>query len=254
MLMLGPASLALRCQELLDQLEPYGLRQVTVAQRPAWSFGARPRAHGGRGRLVLRDAGAGAEEYRLAVDAERGVLLSLAALRGGRAFQLFETHQVRYDVTIEQRRFEVPPATTGRARPSLPDEPLEALGAAELGFAALLPSPSPSPVAPHAALFEHDRRGSGPRHLVLSYVVVDPEKGRGQLRLTQAASPLPRPRPDEWQREGDLEVAEDQYGALRRRRVRAERHGVHVELESAVLPMSRLVEIVATLRPGKVAP
>ena len=46
-----------------------------------------------------------------------------------------------------------------------------------------------------------------------------------------------------------VEVAEDRYGRVQRRRVRVVRDDTYAELESAVFPTARLIEIAKTLRP-----
>jgi hypothetical protein len=121
-----------------------------------------------------------------------------------------------------------------------------------LDFPILLPEPPPSPVEPHAVVFDSDRRGLGPRRVVLTYAVAS-EESRGQLRLTLAGSPLPRTG-EAWDRRGDVEVSTERFGDVARAKVRRQLGPTHVELESSALAVDRLIEIAASLVPIAPAP
>jgi hypothetical protein len=249
-LMLGPAGLMLTFAGVLEQVEFESLRQTMTAGRPALSFRALPVATRARGRAALRAAGSGADEYLVTVDAERGLLLSLTARRGEVAFHTTEVQRVVYDQPVAPNLFAPQSGGAATFAPDRASRHLSIEGVVErAGFMLLVPDPSPSPVAPHVSVFEGDRRGLGPRHVIFAYVVVDEDLGRGQLRITEAASPLLTSPTDRWARVGEFDRLEVRHGPVVRRRVRAIRHGVHVEAESAVFPMERLVEIVASLRP-----
>jgi outer membrane lipoprotein-sorting protein len=92
-------------------LEP-GARAV-VAGRAAHLVGARPRrTHEPPGDLVP----AGCDEVRLAIDAERGVVLRIESLARGQPVRLIEVAQIVFDAPIddERFRFELPPGEQPR--------------------------------------------------------------------------------------------------------------------------------------------
>ncbi len=249
-LMLGPAGLLLNIKAVIEQVEFSEVREATAVKRPALRFRATPNATRPRGRLALREAGTGAEEYEITVDAERGVLLALSALHGGSPFVQMDVGRVVYDAPLAPSLFAPESSTAAPFSPTRAGQHVSTVGVAEsLEFTPLVPNPSPSPVAPHVALFDGDRRGLGPRHVVFSYVVVDEELGRGQLRISEARSPLLRAAHDQWTSVGDVEVSDERHGRLRRQRVRAERDGIYLELDSSTLPLARLMEILVSLTP-----
>jgi len=249
-LMLGPPGLLLTLSELLGLMEFSNVRSVTAAMRPAFNFRATPGAVRPRDRTLLREAGPGAEEYELTIDAERGVLLGLSAFHGGNPFVQMEVTRVVYDAPVAPNLFAPESSVPEHFAPARAAQHVSLDGVMEnLEFNPLVPEPSPSPVAPHVQVFEGDRRGLGPRHVVFAYVVVDEQFGRGQLRLTEAAKPLLRSAHDDWQPVAGVEVCDEKHGRVQRRRVRSEREGVYVELESSVLSLARMMEILDSLVP-----
>jgi hypothetical protein len=249
-LMLGPPSVYLSISQILEQVEFSRVRETRLVSRPAYIFNAIPVATRPRGRAVLREAGSGASEYEITVDAERGVLLGLTALRDGKAFQRVETTRVTYDAPLAPSMFAPESSAPARFAPARASQHISLDDVAEqVNFPLLAPNPSPSPVSPHVAVFDGDRRGLGPLRVVFVYVVADPGRGRGQLRLTQAASPLLRSAHDQWVPFANAELCDEIHGKVQRRRLRAERRGVYVELESAIVPAEGLLEILNSLAP-----
>jgi hypothetical protein len=249
-LMLGPPAIFLSFHTILEQLEFPRVRDTTVSGRRAFTFRATANATRPRGRAALREVGPGASEYEVSVDAERGVLLGLTALRDGNAFLRVETTRVAFDAPLAPNLFTPDSSEPARGAPLRASQHVSVDDIAEsVPFTLLAPQPSPSPISPHVAVFDGDRRGLGPRRVVFVYVVVDPSGGRGQLRITEAGTPLLSSIHDNWISNGEIEVCEQLHGRVQRRRIRAQRNGVHVELESAVLPVPRLVEVLKSMAP-----
>ncbi|HLI14446.1 MAG TPA: hypothetical protein VKV23_00115 [Acidimicrobiales bacterium] len=255
-LVLGPPSVLVDGRRLLDALELASVEEAVVAGRPAYAVRAVPRAGGGRARLALREAGMGADEYLVAVDAERGVILAVTALLDGEAFQACTTDAVTFDEELAAELF---------APAAAPDQHFVAGGnlvrrlspadlAERVGFAVLVPVPSPSPSPPHVALFDADARTGTPTHAVLTYAIADPAVGRGQLRILLAGSEPPRSARDRWREVAPgIEGCEERSGRLARAKVRARLASTFVELSSSVLGIDRLVEVarsLAVVRPG----
>ena len=234
---------------MLEQLEVSVVGTGKVAGRPVVRAEATPLASRGRARLALREAGLGASSYEIAVDVERGVLLSVEARIGSRPFQRCEVTQIEFDGQLPPSLFS-PEESSGAqfVKDRAPEHlSLDALVDA-VDFPVLVPDPSPSPYPPYIALFDSDRRGFGPRHAVFTYAIVDPDLGRGQLRVTLAGSELGRRDRERWESVGGFEVLEERHGRVARRRARAVLGGAYVELESAVYPTQRLIDLVRSLR------
>lgn len=117
-------------EQLLFMLDPTPLLGVLrfavvgggrVAGRDTVTAEAVPRAVdvGGRPRLFgLDELGAGADRYRLEVDAQRGVLLEVVALRDGEPFQRITIVGVEFDHQISEERFRFQPPAGEEIRPT----------------------------------------------------------------------------------------------------------------------------------------
>lgn len=66
----------------------------------------------------LDELGAGADRYRLEVDAQRGVLLEVLALRDGEPFQRITTVEVAFDHSISEERFRFQPPAGEEIQPT----------------------------------------------------------------------------------------------------------------------------------------
>lgn len=247
-IVLGPAAVMLDASLLADSLEGLDASRSRTAGREAIRIRARIGGRDKGARALVRDAGSGAEDYEISVDAELGVLLGVEALRGGRAFRVVEATALRLDDRFSPELFSPPSGSEhGTARVQARRLTIGELVAA-VDFTVLLPDPSPGAVAPLVALVQGDRHGPGASRAVLTYPVASDGR-RGQLRLQLTAEEPPTSARDRWRVENDVIVSEEQHGDIVRRRVRTRRDGSFVELESALLGLDELVAIARSLRP-----
>lgn len=250
-LVLGPAGVLLDPARLLAPLEIDAVTPTTgVAGRSALTVKAHTGTLRPRERLALREAGAGADTFELVIDAELGILLAVRAFVGEEPLQVVEVAELTVDHELPEPLF-VPEKLAADRYVSVDRGQRASLEeiAKTVGFAVFAFEPAVSPLPPHVAYFERDRRGLGPHHVIATYVVVDEERGRGQLRVTFADGDLPKALRDEWGIAGELEVAESQQGRALRSRVRGQRDGTYFELESSILPAGHLAALVATFVP-----
>lgn len=63
----------------------YGVRATPLIERERWPM------------MVFHELGAGADEYELVVDAERGVVLRVTAIRTGAVFQVVSVEEITFD-------------------------------------------------------------------------------------------------------------------------------------------------------------
>jgi hypothetical protein len=100
-----------------------------VAGRDTVTAEALPRGVGPRGSpraFELHELGAGADRYRMEVDAQRGVLLEVIALRDGEPFQKITTVEIEFDLEIPEERFRFQPPAGEEIQP-MRGAPLERL-------------------------------------------------------------------------------------------------------------------------------
>lgn len=246
--MLGPAGVLVDTASLIENIEGDKIADSLYLGRKALTVSAHPTADRPRARMALREAGTGADEYEIVVDAERGVLLSVIAKYEGQPFRSVAISEIGFDEAFSPQVFS--PQTPGEEPPTIA-RPMRKTTIAELtsavDFPILVPNPSPSPVEPHVVVFDSDRRGLGPRRVVLTYAIVE-ETGRGQLRITVAGSPLPRAG-DSWEIRDGMEVNTERFSSVIRSRVRSQIGATSVELESSVLNVDRLIAIAGSLAP-----
>lgn len=202
----------------------------------------------------LHGIGSGADEHRLLVDAERGVLLRCEARLGGEPFRVLEVDGIGFDEKF-------PPETFALALPSgeefsAPlqhwDVTLDRLPG-EVPFSVLVPEHPPvaedpaEPVEPpeSAMIMPAAPRWGMPLHIHFSY-----QLGQGRmLTLRESAEPMPvRERQDLTPR-GDLLVGEDGTTSPPRSIVRLRRDGTHVELEGMGMSLEELIGLAGTLVP-----
>jgi hypothetical protein len=241
---LGPAAVLLSGAELVEQLVLVDAGRARVAGRDAYLLRGRPLPLRGQARTVLREAGA--EEYELRVDAERGALLGVSAIAEGRPFRVVQATLVGFDETFSPSQFSPRSSQQARFVTQAPRQVTVAELPGSLSFPVLVPSPSPSPVPPHVAVLPADRTGS--LRAVLTWAVAGNGK-RGQLRLQLTADePAPAAR-DHWTAGGDVIWSQEEHRGIVRYRVRTLRHGTFAELESSVLDLDHLTAIARSLAP-----
>lgn len=107
----GPAGDLIDPARFLSELELQLESRTSLASRVAYVIRARPAlGHFGFG---LAGLGAGADEYLLGVDAERGVLLRTEARLDGLAFRVAAVEQIAYDETLAADVFQLQPDSEG---------------------------------------------------------------------------------------------------------------------------------------------
>jgi outer membrane lipoprotein-sorting protein len=235
-----PPLFLLRPEALLASylFEPLG--QTEVARRTAIDVRARLRP----GEAVVRSSRLswGADEHRLAVDRERGVLLRVAAIMDGQEFDVTGMTEVAFDEPIEADvfRFEPPPgvetitaedhARRLRASYARPRRSGLETMARQAQFVVFEPPNDGHPVVSQSGSFRADG-------VSVSYTQFwgDEEHAFELVQWAQADDAA-----------GPQTVSEAADGSLV---ARAVRDGTAIEVSSRTLGRERLLEVLATLEP-----
>jgi len=205
-----------------------------VAGRPALHVRAfeRPELEG-TGAALLR-VGAGADVVELAVDAERGALLRSEAFLDGEPFHRFEVTEIEFGPN-PAATFELvlPEGAAGDdatrwARP----EPLQLHELPAVApFPVLAPERVPDGWRLITSLFTAGREHPPVEAQVfLGYASAD---GAYAVSIAERASGAPPTQERDWERDGDVERADDGEYVNPRHHVRVERGGTAVELSGA---------------------
>ncbi len=109
----GPGEALVETARLLDEADLTMPGRADFLARPVYVVLAVPKPAVRPGRIgpALHGLGVGAEECRLLVDAERGVVLRSEALRGGLAFRVIEAEFVAFDEAFPSDAFSPPPGS-----------------------------------------------------------------------------------------------------------------------------------------------
>jgi hypothetical protein len=150
----GPGAALLETAGILPALSFEITGGAEAAGRSAFAVRATPipskrDLHGLSG---LHGIGSGADEYRLLVDAERGVLLRAGALLGGEPFRLLKVNQIGFDEELPTETFvlELPPGQAFSPPLEYRDVPLDWLPG-EVAFTVFVPGASSSGSRSHGA-------------------------------------------------------------------------------------------------------
>ena len=159
-----------------------------VARRETVRAEAVPRAGDLRGRapsFELCELGGGADRYRLEVDAWRGVLLEVVALRDAEPFQTITTLEIEFDLPISAERFHFEPPSGEEIQPTR-GRPLERLSVREAqrrtSFTVLIPARIPDYWHVTCLLREASERPRWPGSVALIYTSDD---GHESVSLSQ---------------------------------------------------------------------
>jgi hypothetical protein len=250
----GPGAALVETATILPALSFEITGRAEAAGRSALAVRATPvlserDLHGPSG---LHGIGSGADEYRLLVDAERGVLLRAEALLGGEPFRLLELNEVGFDEELPAETFtlELPAGQAFSAPPEYRDVPLDRLSG-EVAFTVFVPEHPPvaaepmEPVEPRrtAMIMPAAPRWNVPLHIHLTY-----QLGPGRmLTLRESAEPMPVHENQDLTPRGDLLVGEDRTSSPSRTTVRLRRNGTYVELEAMGISLDELAALAATL-------
>lgn len=255
-------SVMLNPTPLLSALRFRVTGRSTVAGRPtitayAWSRPVDP----GRGRsLELHQLGSGADQYRLEVDQERGVLLAAAATRNGQPFHTIAALSMRFDQSIPDETFRfVAPAGEEIQTPGFSHR-LQHVTLTEAQqrttFTVLMPDRVPEDWQMHCTLLEATRRPPSPTQVSLGYTSVD---GHESVSLSQMAAAdraahhyETMVNDDNWQQttyDGtSVKIRPADFGQAQ---AHLERDGTFTFLVSDNLTAEQLGKIAAGLRPAR---
>jgi hypothetical protein len=109
----GPGEALVETARLLDEADLTLQGRAEFLARPVHVVLAVPKPAAGAGRIgpALYGLGVGAEECRLLVDVERGVVLRSEALGGGLAFRVIAADSVAFDEAFPSDAFSPPPTS-----------------------------------------------------------------------------------------------------------------------------------------------
>jgi outer membrane lipoprotein-sorting protein len=232
--------------------------------REALSVSARPRPGSDDCDLdwLLMGLSTGADEYRLIVDRERGVLLRVEALLDGAPFAVEEVREIAFDETLPDELFSFAdpggrPIRSASEQDTPEHGPLHEL-AAKTPFTALAPAELDPGWELRASLLRPDPPSPAGAQLHLHYY------GRHgySFGITQSAVDEPAqgydPSDPNWrtiQRRGlSLDVLELKGGMHELAIVRFQREGTHIEMQTQQLPLDRLLEVAVDLQPAPTDP
>jgi outer membrane lipoprotein-sorting protein len=191
--------------------------------------------------------GGGADEYRLLVDEERGVLLRAEARLSGQPFRLLEIEEVAFDEDLPQELF-TPPQGLGFDRV----EPTRSVPLAELPGAVpfVVLVPEHPPFGPPSVTIEppHPRHGISLQAHIHYGSPMDGEEDR-QFWLIESAEPIPERDGVEWREEEGILLGDDRRMRPALRIARLERAGTHVEIQSYWLEVDELRDLARSLVP-----
>ena len=230
-------------------LEPAG--EVEAAGRPALHVRGKPRGRDRQGAFMLFRLGAGADEYELVFDRERGVLLRTTSLLDGQPISTVEVLEIEFDEDFppETFRFVLPEGVSFRPlTPSLEHVTLEQ--ASELAaFTVLSPADVPDGWQLHVVYFPGEQSPATPATVNLGYHSRDAGE---QLSIAQAdATAVDHYEWLAWDEvDGVLVAGPADPRGLEPGYARVERNGTRATLSSAELPRERLVALAQSLTPA----
>lgn len=226
-----------------------GRRTIRVQAVPRRPMG--PNARAFPANFALHTLGSGAERYLLQLDAERGTVLGVEAVRDGHAFRRTEAVGLAFDEHLEDELFvfRPPPGESVRSPRELHSRPehvpiTEAQRRAP--FTVLMPARVPAGWQASCEYFEPGRRPATPARVQLSY---RSDSAHESLTISQRSAGDADPYPDTegWQqfdREGtSLEVRTE----ARRSELRLEREGTAVLMISGNLSTEQLADLALGL-------
>ncbi|HXF74097.1 MAG TPA: hypothetical protein VNO79_16005 [Actinomycetota bacterium] len=190
--------------------------------------------------------GVGADEYRLVVDAERGVLLRSEAVLEGEPFRLLEVEEVAFDEDLPEGTFAPPAGEVDRVEVER-WVPLEELPGA-VPFQVFVPERPP--FGPPQASVDPGRRRFGiPLHVRLEYHSPMPGEEDRSFWLVESGEPIEWWEGVEWREVGGVLLGEDRRVRPPRRLARLVRDGTHVAIEARGLGEEEVLELARSLVP-----
>jgi outer membrane lipoprotein-sorting protein len=248
---IGPGEILLDPASILPALEFNLLGEETFAARLVVAVSAAP-VPVERSDEDYRDwsfathtLGFGADEYRLLVDAERGVVLRSEARFDGEPFRTISIDDISFDEAFGDETF-TPPESERFEPVTVPlPIPVEKL-TEHVSFTVLVPEHPPIAVDDaeiHAA--EQER----PEQVVISYASHFMNEDDRAFWLVESAQPLPAGRQAEWRESKGMRYGEDRNIDPPLRVVRLEQAGTNVELYSYYYSVDELLQLAGSLVP-----
>lgn len=230
-------------------LEPVG--DVEAAGRPALLVRGTQRGRDRGGAFALFRLGAGAEEYELVFDRERGVLLRTTSFLDGLALNTVEVLEIAFDEEFppETFRFELPEGESFRPLFRHPEHVTLELAAELAPFTVLSPAEVPADWRLHVLYLPGEDRPPMPPTVNLHYH--SPDAGQ-QLNIAETdGAATDQHEWLEWEEHGGVLVAgpAEPHG-LQPGYARIERNGTRATLSSAELPRERLLALALSLKPA----
>ena len=249
----GVGEQALRLLEPAHVLAALRLEQVgetEVAGRAAVLVRGTPRRRDRDHAFQLFQLGPGADEYALAFDRERGVLLRITSVYDGEPLAETEVLEIGFDEDFppETFRFELPPGESFRPLFARPEHVTLARAAELAPFTVLAPAEVPDGWRVHAIFLDAQDRPPQPPSVDLHYH--SPDAGV-QLHVRQtAADTADRHEWLAWEEtDGVLVAGPSEPSGLEPGYARIERDGTRATLSSAELPRERLLALARSLAP-----
>lgn len=249
---------------LLSALKFVATGRSQVAHRATITADASPRPSDprrGPRSFELHELGSGANRYTLQVDAERGVLLEVVALRDGEPFHKITTVEITFDDPIPDELFHFQPPAGEEVRPiggrplpqrlSLPEAQQHA------PFTVLIPERIPENWHVHCVFVEPSERPPWPAQVSLNY---NSDDGHESVSLSQSSAADRSPGWHDQMTSGDgWEDIVENGTAIRvtkpgargpQAQAHLERDGTFVFLMSETLNSAQLAKIAASLKPA----
>lgn len=245
---LGPAPALIDTAPLVSLLRFRATGEGRLLGRPVLELAAEPRpSRGFMSGMVLQGIGQGADEYRLSVDRERGVLLRCEAQLEGRAFRVLEMTDVAFDEELPVGTFVI----------ELPaGDEFDGTREHESTTLQELPGPVPFRVfvpdrhlgRPHVHIMRRRNEGRRVTSVVISYSPDDRDPVR-PLWINETAHADSDFEPDEgWRSQGSLSVWEQAEDGYVRSKVRLTRDGTDIHLESTGASLEELIRLAESLK------
>jgi hypothetical protein len=243
----GPGEVMVSPGPVADVLDFELLGTLSALARPAYRLRARPLGLDDVGPgsdtnadVTLHALGAGAHEYELVVDAERGFLLRAEARLESRPFKVLELIEVVVDAALPASVFtpEAPEGEQFEYFQAIRTLSLEELPAA-VPFKVFVPAGFSRRPAAAVVRNPEPRRGM-PFSVMISYV---------NLSLHESAEPEQAPSlpSEEWSQVDGFTVSADESTGHLRCKVVFERDGTYVRLESFDMALHELIDIARSL-------
>jgi hypothetical protein len=189
--------------------------------------------------------GYGADDYRLRIDAERGVVLRSEARFDGEPFRTISIDHISFDEVFGVETF-TPPESERFEQVTVPLHiPVEKL-TEHVSFTVLVPEHPP--IAAEGAEIQAAEQDS-PEQVVIGYQSHFMNEDDHAFWLVESAEPLPDARQVQWQESDGMRYGEDRNIDPPLRVVRLEQAGTNVELYSYYYSLDELVKLADSFVP-----